>query len=643
MQDIRGDIIFYSKYSHTKENGNRETRADVFDRVIGHQKWLWERAIGRHLNETEVLELIELKQGMLRGEQMPAGRTLNLGGLPISREVEASQFNCWNFEPKTVRDLVDVLLLLLYGCGVSSKMLRGLSGFQHPLELDIIRTERTGKGGLEHNTEGYDDSQKVWRIGFGDSAEGWAKAIGKILAHPYPAKKLIVDFSELRPQGLKLSRFKWISNGDSELSKAVELIVGILNQKAGYLLSLVDIKDIIMIFGGTLATRRAAFMPLMDSFDTEIDDFITAKSPENIKLFPYRQNGNYTIIFHEKPSMNYIKELLDYGLSHDAPAFMNMQCALKRYEGTVAQNPCGEALVSPCNLWELNATAFGRDMAGFLRAAYLAGRANYRQTQVDLTGGTLQEHFHRANQVTRSCGVSLTHCVGSGLREADLRKIASWVDAGIFTMSQETGTQFSTGTRVIQPSGTKTKAMFGGGGEGIHNPLAKYLFNNINFRSDDPIIETLKKANYTIKNHPTTQGTVLVSFPVHNDMGSFREKNGLFLDSETALQQLERYKKYFLHWTNQNVSMTLLYRANEINDIVNWLDRNWDEAYISIAFMKRYDDYGDSEMYGYFPQQPVTERVYQEYVTELRDIDIEKLYSPSIDVIDCAGGSCPAN
>ena len=142
-------------------------------------------------------------------------------------------------------DVVDVLWLLMQGCGVGFRPVVGqLTGFQKPIqELEIVRSTRTSKGGKDYNEEFYEDG--VWTIRVGDSAEAWAKSIGKLMAHKYPANKLVLDFSELRPAGERLEGYGWISSGDTAIARAYESIFTILNRRAGSLLTRIDLLDIV--------------------------------------------------------------------------------------------------------------------------------------------------------------------------------------------------------------------------------------------------------------------------------------------------------------------------------------------------------------------------------------------------------------
>src|SRR4051812_16743303 len=71
-----------------------ETYPMTVDRVINHQRWLWERAQGGTLNHRQGAELMELQDFFLARTIAPAGRTLWLGGTELVKRREASNFNC---------------------------------------------------------------------------------------------------------------------------------------------------------------------------------------------------------------------------------------------------------------------------------------------------------------------------------------------------------------------------------------------------------------------------------------------------------------------------------------------------------------------------------------------------------------------
>lgn len=384
-------------------------------RVIDHQQWLWERAKGAELNDKEFGELYELEELMLDRKVSMSGRTLWLGGTDISKYREASQFNCSYTNIETVYDIVDSLWLLLQGCGLGVRPIVGtLNGFVNPIDdIKIIPSTRKTKGGLEYNEEFWDPETRVWRIKVGDSAEAWAKSIGKLIAGKYPAKTLVLDFSELRPAGERLKGYGWISSGYHAIAKAYKAIAEILSSKADSLLSRIDIMDIVNWLGTILSSRRSAEIVIFEYGQPEWQEFAVAKKDWWLHDNAHRTQSNNSLLFKEKPT---IKELHDiFQIMEEAggsePGFINGEEALRRAPWFQGCNPCVEILLgskSFCNLTEIDIGKFKKNASGLHRAAYLAARANYRQTCVNLKDGILQESWHLNNAFLRLCGVGLT-------------------------------------------------------------------------------------------------------------------------------------------------------------------------------------------------------------------------------------------
>jgi adenosylcobalamin-dependent ribonucleoside-triphosphate reductase len=315
--EARSEVVIRRTYSRPidEANGVFETWADICARVRSHQKWLWEQARkGESLTEQQEQELDAFQQLMLDKKVSVSGRTLWLGGTDIAKRRQASQFNCAYTDIETVYDLVDVLWLLMQGTGIGFKPITGtLNGFFKPIkDIQIIRTTRTDKGGRETNEEHYNPYTKTWTLSIGDSAEAWSKSIGKLLAGKYPADKLILDFSQLRPAGSRLLGYGWISSGDEAISKAYLAICKIMNRKAGELLSRIDILDIVNWLGTILSSRRSAQIALFEYGQPEWQEFSTAKRnywESNIQ----RGQSNNSLVFYSKPSreeLAYIFELM---------------------------------------------------------------------------------------------------------------------------------------------------------------------------------------------------------------------------------------------------------------------------------------------------------------------------------------------
>lgn len=651
MLPIRAEVVTRRTYNRplNSEGTQFETWEQTVARVIRHQRWLWERAKGKDLDRHEELELSQLQDILLKREGSVAGRTLWLGGTEISRTREICSFNCCGLLIKTVFDIVDLTWQLLNGSGVGFIPVVGvLNGFCKPIEnIEIIRSARTIKGGAENNTETWLNDSKTWIIQIGDSAKAWAKAIGKLVAGKYPANNLIIDLSQIRPAGARLRGYGWISSGDEQLARAVEGITKILNRSAGKLLTAIDIMDVANWVGSILSSRRSAELAMLDANHVQWKEFATAKL-NHFKDNPQRAQSNNSLIFYSKPTKEKLREVFDLMITSGGsePGIINGESALKRAPDFAVLNPCGEALLgdkSLCNLTEINLSKFNGRFNDLCEVVKYIARANYRQTAVNLCDGVLQKTWHELNQYLHLCGVGLTGYVQWEYQDNPerLKFLYDCVREGTDRMAEELDLPYSKRVTVEKPSGSLSKIMHCT--EGVHKPLGKYIFNNINFSKHDPLVKTLQASNYHTFENPYDPTGVIVCFPICWDNVDFEEVDGKFVNMESAITQLERYRVLMENYVDQNVSITVSYDPSEVDGIIDWLDKSWD-IYVSAAFLFRNDptktavDLG----YPYLPQEVVDQETYDAYVAKLLPVNLDNTESLlEIESQECAGGHCP--
>lgn len=653
MQSLRSKLVTRRTYNRPLDEDGKvfETWEQTIDRVIGHQKWLWDRAakvkISNFWLETND-ELEELRDLLLERKVLVSGRTLWLGGTEVAKRREASQFNCSFTNAETVYDIVDILWLLLQGCGVGFRPIVGqLTGFQQPIKnVEVIRSKRKTKGGRESNLETFDASTGVWTISVGDSAEAWAKSIGKLVAHKFPANKLVLDFSEIRPSGERLKGYGWISSGDEAIAKAYTAIAAILNRRSGSLLSRIDILDLVNWLGTVLSSRRSAEIALFEYGEEEWKEFAVAKHEwwnGNVQ----RSQSNNSLVFKSKPSKAELRDLFQLIVESGGsePGFINAEAASRRAPWFKGVNPCAEILLgnkSFCNLVEVDVAKFKGDSAGLRRAVHLAARANYRQTCVNLLDGVLQEAWHLNNEFLRLCGVGLTGIVcRPDISPYEYKELQRTATAGAYSMADELGLPRPKNVTTVKPSGTLSKVM--DTTEGVHKPLGRYVFNNVNFGKHDPLVPLCRAAGYKVVDNPSDKEGVLITFPVSWDNVPFDHWNGMEVNLESAVKQLERYKMLMQNWCQQNVSATISYSPEEVDGIVDWLYDNWDD-YVGVSFLFRNDPTKTAKDLGYLylPQEVVTKERYDAYVENIQEVVLDKANDIDAPIEDeCASGACP--
>ena len=179
--------------------------------------------------------------------------------------------------------------------------------------------------------------------------------------------------------------------------------------------------------------------------------------------------------------------------------------------------------------------------------------------------------------------------------------------------------------------------------EGKHKPLGKYIFNNVNFGKHDPLLPLVRAAGYRVFDNPVDPEGVLVTFPVKYEGVEFDKWNGMEVNLESAVTQLNRYKMLMENWCQQNVSATISYSVDEVDEIVTWLLDNW-ECYVGVSFLFRADPTKTAKDLGYLylPLEVVTKEVFDEYSARLRPIELDKSNDINAEVIDdCVSGVCP--
>lgn len=646
--DTRAQVITRRTYNRPldKEGTKFETWEDTIDRVIHHQQWLWERAKGGELNNFEHIELEKLRDLFIKRIGLVSGRTLWLGGTDVAKHREASQFNCSFARVETIHNVVDAFWLLLQGCGVGFEPITGnLNGFTKPVQIEVIRSTRDTRG-YDHNKEYYVGDS--WRLEVGDSAEAWAKSVGKLLAMKKPVKKVILDFTQIRPAGERLSGYGWISSGDDTISVAFKAIAELLNKRVGQLLTRMDILDVMNWLGTCLSSRRSAEIALMPYGSAEWHLFARAKKDHWIDN-PQRAQSNNSLLFWDRPSIEELEDI--FQIMEDAggsePAFINAEAAQRRAPWFAGVNPCAEILLGNanfCNLVEFDLNKVnGWPLHEVEDALRLLARANYRQTCVNLDDGILQRSWHELNEFLRLTGVGLTGIVTWEHHESGhhLQMLRQAAQVGAHSMAAELNLPRSKAVTTIKPSGTLSKIM--STTEGVHKPLGKYIFNNVRFSKHDPLVELLKAGNYRVWTDPYSDDAVLATFPVSYDNVQFTNVDGKEVNMETAIDQLERYKKMVTYYVDHNCSVTISYSPDEVQSIIHWLRKNWD-SYVGVSFIYRNDPTKTAEDLGYpyLPQEVVTKEQFDEYSATLKPINIDAANTlEEFEDEGCATGACP--
>jgi len=294
-----GQFTFYRTYARfLSAEGRRETWRETVARAVEYNVGL----DGRHRAKIGLpvpddwlrREAEALFDAVFNLRQFPSGRTLWVGGTPVSETYPMANYNCSFTNIEKWEDLCELFYLLMLGSGVGFKCTPKMAANLRPIRTNTrlilseynpvpvdYRLEHTDLRQLENGFA---------KIYVGDSKEGWRDALGQYLAlitepryeHVHTIK---VSFNSVRPKGERLKTFGGTASGPEPLREMFAGIDAVLKNKidpslapiktdeAGYgrvrPIHILDIGNLIgnnVVSGGV---RRTAEIFLFDPEDME--------------------------------------------------------------------------------------------------------------------------------------------------------------------------------------------------------------------------------------------------------------------------------------------------------------------------------------------------------------------------------------
>ena len=611
--DALSKITVFSKYAkYLPEQKRRET---------------WEEIVNRYQNmmikKYPTLEEAIMSSGALIKEKkvLPSMRALQFAG-PAAEVNNSRIYNCCFLPIDSLHSFSETMFLLLGGTGV------GYSVQKHHVE-QLPAITKPGKG-------------RNYLIE--DSIMGWADAV-KVLMKAYLEGGFMpkFDFRSIRQKGARLITAGGKAPGPEPLKICLSHVQAILDRKQeGDKLTPLECHDILCHIANSVLAggiRRSAMIALFSHDDEEM---ITCKYGTWYELNEQRGRANNSAVLErgvigEEEFFSLWKRIEASGSGEPGIYWTN-----NKDWGT---NPCCEIALRPyqfCNLCEVNvsdvtsqddlnervavAAFFGTLQAGFSNFHYL------------------RPIWAKTTQKDALLGIGMTG-IGSGEILKYNLDIAAHVAKVMNSMiSSVIGTNEAARITCIKPSGTTSLVL--GTASGIHAWHAPYYLRTMRFNKNEDM------AAYLMVNHPELceddvlrpTDTVCVRIPVKAPEGSiFR--------TETAIDTLERVKKFSLEWikpghingdNTHNVSATISILEDGWKEVGEWMWKNR-EVYNGLSVLPFF---GGS--YAQAPFQDITEEEYNKRVNLLTSIDLTKVTEVDDNVeftqtASCAGGACEIN
>jgi adenosylcobalamin-dependent ribonucleoside-triphosphate reductase len=671
-----GEFVYLRTYSRYLSDKKR--REHWFETVLRTTKYNIELGMefkakhGLCINlQDEVKEAELLFDNLFNLRTFTSGRTLYMGGTNIVKEYPLSNFNCSFTMIEKFHDLVDIFYLLMVGSGVGVRIDKESISNMPKVRKISLSGEYT-EGIHKYMPKEYMEDTKLIldkndtslaTIKVGDSKEGWCEALEayfKITTQSdyINIKKIIVDYSYVRPEGERLKRFGGRASGHKSLIRMFEKINKVCNNLIDGSLKSIDVLDLATIISENVVSggvRRSAMMVLCDEDDKDV---INAKSNlykivdgnwiENSEV-SHRKMSNNSVLYNEKPSLEKIKEILASIKINGEPGFINGTEAKKRKDTFKGCNPCGEILLKShqcCNLSTNNLVSFVNenntlDINSLENIIKLSTRVAIRMT---LVNAELPD-WNEVMQEDRIIGISLTGMMDmvnkTNMSYEDLSKLLKHLRA----LVRNEGTRYCIELGIstpelmttIKPEGSLSTLP--GVSSGIHYSHSNYYIRRVRISTSDPLYKMIEKLNcYPIynENGQTDDNctTKVIEFPIMAPEGKTKYDVG-------AIEQLELYKLSMLNWTDHNTSITVHVKDNEWDEVANWLYENF-EYVVGITFLPLMD-----ETYPLLPYESTTKEDYEERIKNIKPIDYKLLAELDDDeeheIIDkeCANGVCP--
>ena len=635
--DALSKLTVFSKYAkYVPELKRRETWDEIVDRYQGMMVKKYPK----------LEDAIKKSAELIRAKKvLPSMRALQFAG--AAAEVNNSRiYNCCYLPIDSIHSFSETMFLLLGGTGVGYSVQK-----QHVAQLPAI----TKPG-------------KVRNYLIEDSIMGWADAV-KVLMKAYLEGGFTpkFDFRAIRKKGARLITAGGKAPGPEPLKICLAHVQAVLDRKQeGETLSPLECHDILCHIANSVLAggiRRSAMIALFSHDDEEM---VTCKYGNWWEINEQRGRANNSAVLERGA----IGEEEFYSLWDRIEASGSGEPGIywsnNKDWGT---NPCCEIALRPyqfCNLCEVNVSDVScqEDLNNRVTAAAFFGTLQAGFTDFHY----LRPIWSKTTQKDALLGIGMTG-IGSGeILKYSLEAAAHVAKLTNSIISEQIGINEAARVTCIKPSGTTSLVL--GTASGIHAWHNDYYLRTMRFGKNEDI------AAYLMVNHPELveddvlrpHDTVCVRIPVKAPEGSiFR--------TETAIDTLERVKKFSLEWikaghntgdNTHNVSATIsidksrLYFKDFKMQYINESESNFtvdakkvDEWEVVGEWMwENRDVYNGLSVLPFFggtykqaPFEDITKEEYETRLAALHTLDLTKVIELD-DTVEfgqtaaCAGGAC---
>jgi len=548
----------------------------------------------------------EITDGIMSLAVMPSMRAMMTSGPALARD-NICGYNCSYIPVDSPRSFDECMYILMCGTGV---------GFS---------VERENVDKLPVVSDSMHDSDTVIKVG--DSKPGWAKSLRELIGLLYVGQIPKWDLSGVRASGERLKTMGGRASGPGPLDDLFKFTVALFKKAQGRKLFPIECHDLmckigeIVVVGGV---RRSALISLSNLND---DQMAHAKSGMWWEHEGQRALANNSVAYKGKPEMGtFMREWLalydsksgERGIFNREAADVQVARNGRREVGHMwGTNPCSEIILRPyqfCNLSEVVVREHDTldSLKRKVRLATILGTLQSTLTDFKY----LRKVWKTNTEEERLLGVSLTgimdHPILSKTVDSrrwleEMRQVA--VDTNK-EYAEKLGIPQSAAITCVKPSGTVSQLV--DAASGIHARHNDYYIRTVRGDNKDPLTQFLKEQGvYNEADVTKPNDTTVFSFAMKAPDGAVTR------DAMTAIEQLELWKTYALHWCEHKPSVTISVKEHEWMDVGAWVYENFDVA-SGVSFLPHSD-----HTYQQAPYQDIEADDYAEWQLARGSLEID--------------------
>jgi ribonucleoside-diphosphate reductase alpha chain len=535
-------------------------------------------------------------------------------------------YNCAYISVDNVRAFDENLYVLLCGTGVGFSVER-----QHIHKLPDVADEF-------HKT----DTTIIVR----DSKIGWASALRELVSLLYQGVIPNIDYSRIRLAGARLKIFGGRASGPDPLKRLFNQYIRILQNSSGRKLTSLECHDLLCFNGEAVVVggvRRAAELSLSNLTDERMQ---RAKMGQWWVDDGQRALANNSVCYTEKPDIGiFMREWIAlYESKSGERGIFNRQAAKdlaperRDTDHEFGCNPCSEVILRGCGLCNLSEVVLRPtdtldNVLRKIRLATILG--TYQSTLTDFR--YVRPIWKRNAEEERLLGVSFTGVFDCpAILDATIAELDDLKKHAVETnklWAKKLNIEQSVAVTCIKPSGTVSQ-LVGVSGSGLHPSYSKYYIRRVRQDIKDPLNESLIASGQPFVVDPYNKDALVFEFPMKAPAKSITK------DKVSALEHLEVWKRFAIHWCEHKPSVTIYVSEDEWLSVGAWCWQNFD-ILSGVSFLPKADD---AHIYQAAPYEEIS---LEEY-TEMRKktdfiIDWDKIIEQDDNTIGSQELACVAD